>query len=111
MQTMPIFVYLIPAVLLFGLGRVPGVIATVIYAIVPIIRLTNLGIRQVDSEIVEASVSFGASRFQTMVKVQIPQAFPTIMAGVNQTLMMAMAMVVTTSMIGVSGLGWRYSTL
>lgn len=105
MQTMPIFVYLIPAVLLFGLGRVPGVIATVIYAIVPIIRLTNLGIRQVDSEIVEASVSFGASRFQTMVKVQIPQAFPTIMAGVNQTLMMAMAMVVTTSMIGVSGLG------
>lgn len=105
MQTMPIFVYLIPAVLLFGLGRVPGVIATVIYAIVPIIRLTNLGIRQVDPEIVEASVSFGASKAQTMLKVQIPQAFPTIMAGVNQTLMMAMAMVVTTSMIGVSGLG------
>ena len=105
MQTMPIFVYLIPAVLLFGMGRVPGVIATVIYAIVPIIRLTNLGIRQVDPEIVEASVSFGANKFQTMFKVQIPQAFPTIMAGVNQTLMMAMAMVVTTSMIGVTGLG------
>ena len=105
MQTMPIFVYLIPAVLLFGMGRVPGVIATVIYAIVPIIRLTNLGIRQVDSEIVEASISFGANKFQTMVKVQIPQAFPTIMTGVNQTLMMAMAMVVTTSMIGVTGLG------
>lgn len=105
MQTMPIFVYLIPAVLLFGLGRVPGVMATVIYSIVPIIRLTNLGIRQVDEEVVEAAKAFGSTPLQSMIKVQIPQAFPTIMAGVNQTLMMAMAMVVTTSMIGVPGLG------
>ncbi len=105
MQTMPVFVYLIPAMLLFGLGRVPAVMATVIYAIVPIIRLTNLGIRQVNPEIVEASRSFGATTLQTLIKVQIPQAFTTIMAGLNQTLMMAMAMVVTASMIGAPGLG------
>ncbi|MBS3991440.1 MAG: ABC transporter permease subunit [Erysipelothrix sp.] len=105
MQTMPVFVYLIPAMLLFGLGRVPAVMATVIYAIVPIIRLTNLGIRQVNHEIVEASRSFGATTIQTLIKVQIPQAFTTIMAGLNQTLMMAMAMVVTASMIGAPGLG------
>lgn len=105
MQTMPIFVYLIPAVLLFRLGPVPGVMATVIYSIVPIIRLTNLGIRQVNEEVVEAAKAFGSTSLQSMIKVQIPQAFPTIMAGVNQTLMMAMAMVVTTSMIGVPGLG------
>ncbi len=105
MQTMPVFVYLIPAVLLFGLGRVPAVMASTIYAIVPVIRLTNLGIRQVDKEVVEAAKSFGSTRFQAMFKVQIPQAIPTIMAGVNQTLMMAMAMVVTSSMIGASGLG------
>lgn len=105
MQTMPIFVYLIPAVLLFGLGRVPAVMATVIYAVVPVIRLTNLGIRQVNPEVVEAAKAFGSTTMQAMVKVQIPQAFPTIMAGVNQTLMMAMAMVVTTSMIGATGLG------
>lgn len=105
MQTMPVFVYLIPAMILFGLGRVPAVMATVIYAIVPIIRLTNLGIRQVNPEIVEASKSFGASTLQTLIKVQIPQAFTTIMAGLNQTLMMAMAMVVTASMIGAPGLG------
>ena len=105
MQTMPVFVYLIPAVLLFGLGRVPAVMATTIYAIVPIVRLTNLGIRQVNEEVVEAAKSFGSTRIQAMVKVQIPQAFPTIMAGLNQTLMMAMAMVVTASMIGASGLG------
>lgn len=105
MQTMPVFVYLIPALLLFGLGRVPAVMATIIYAIVPIIRLTNLGIRQVNPEIVEASRSFGATTLQTLVKVQIPQAFTTIMAGLNQTLMMAMAMVVTASMIGAPGLG------
>ncbi len=105
MQTMPVFVYLIPALLLFGLGRVPAVMATVIYAIVPIIRLTNLGIRQVNPEIVEASRSFGATTIQTLIKVQIPQAFTTIMAGLNQTLMMAMAMVVTASMIGAPGLG------
>lgn len=105
MQTMPVFVYLIPAVLLFGLGKTPAVIATTIYAIVPIIRLTNLGIRQVDTEVVEAAKAFGSTKTQAMIKVQIPQAWPTIMAGVNQTLMMAMAMVVTASMIGAAGLG------
>jgi ABC-type proline/glycine betaine transport system permease subunit len=105
MQTMPVFVYLIPAMLLFGLGRVPAVMATVIYAIVPIIRLTNLGIRQVNPKIVESSKSFGATTLQTLIKVQIPQAFTTIMAGLNQILMMAMAMVVTASMIGAPGLG------
>ena len=105
MQTMPVFVYLIPALLLFGLGNASAVIATVIYAIVPVIRLTSLGIRQVDKEVVEAAKSFGSTRWQTLFKVQIPQAIPTIMTGVNQTLMMAMAMVVTCSMIGARGLG------
>jgi len=105
MQTMPVFVYLIPAVLFFGLGKAPAVIATTIYAIVPMIRLTSLGIRQVDKEVVEAARAFGSTKFQALWKVQIPQALPTIMTGVNQTLMMAMAMVVTCSMIGVSGLG------
>jgi len=105
MQTMPVFVYLIPAVLFFGLGKAPAVIATTIYAIVPVIRLTSHGIRQVDPEVVEAAKSFGSTRFQSLWKVQIPQAMPTILTGVNQTLMMAMAMVVTCSMIGASGLG------
>lgn len=105
MQTMPVFVYLIPALLFFGLGKAPGVIATTIYAIVPIIRLTNLGIRQIDEEVVEASLAFGSTWIQSLIKVQIPQALPTIMTGVNQTLMMAISMVVTTSMIGVRGLG------
>lgn len=105
MQTMPVFVYLIPALLFFGLGKAPAVIATTIYAVVPIIRLTNLGIRQIDEEIVEAAKSFGSTSFQSLVKVQIPQALPTIMTGVNQTLMMAISMVVTTSMIGATGLG------
>jgi glycine betaine/proline transport system permease protein/glycine betaine/proline transport system substrate-binding protein len=105
MQTMPVFVYLIPALLFFGMGSASAVIATVIYAIVPVIRLTSLGIRQVDEGVVEASRAFGATRGQTLLKVQIPQAMPTIMAGVNQTLMMAMAMVVTCSMIGARGLG------
>lgn len=105
MQTMPVFVYLIPALLFFGLGKPPAVIATTIYAIVPMIRLTNHGIRQIDKEVVEASLSFGSTKLQSLVKVQIPQALPTIMTGVNQTLMMAMAMVVTTSMIGATGLG------
>ena len=105
MQTMPVFVYLIPALLLFGMGNDSAVIATVIYAIVPVIRLTSLGIRQVDKEVVEAARSFGSTRWQTLFKVQIPQAIPTIMTGVNQTLMMAMAMVVTCSMIGARGLG------
>ncbi|HZJ99364.1 MAG TPA: ABC transporter permease subunit [Tissierellaceae bacterium] len=105
MQTMPVFVYLIPALLFFGLGKAPGVIATTIYAIVPIIRLTSHGIRQIDKEVVEASMAFGSTWFQSLIKVQIPQALPTIMTGVNQTLMMAISMVVTTSMIGVRGLG------
>ncbi len=105
MQTMPVFVYLIPAVLFFGLGKAPAVIATLVYAIVPVIRLTSHGIRQVDPEVVEAAKSFGSTRMQTLWKVQIPQAMPTILTGVNQTLMMAMSMVVTCSMIGASGLG------
>lgn len=105
MQTMPVFVYLIPALLFFGLGKAPAVIATTIYAIVPIIRVTNHGIRQIDKEIVEASISFGSTWFQSLVKVKIPQALPTIMTGVNQTIMMAISMVVTTSMIGATGLG------
>ena len=91
--------------LLFGLGNASAVIATVIYAIVPVIRLTSLGIRQVDPEVVEAARSFGSTKAQTLFKVQIPQAMPTIMTGVNQTLMMAMAMVVNCSMIGARGLG------
>ena len=105
MQTMPVFVYLIPAILFFGLGKAPAVIATTVYAIVPLIRLTSLGIRQVDIEVVEAARAFGSTTLQTLYKVQIPQAIPTIMTGLNQTLMMAMAMVVTCSMIGASGLG------
>lgn len=105
MQTMPVFVYLIPALLFFGLGKPPAVIATTIYSIVPMIRLTSHGIRQIDEEVVEASISFGSTPMQSLVKVKIPQALPTIMTGVNQTIMMAMAMVVTTSMIGATGLG------
>ena len=105
MQTMPVYVYLIPATILFGIGDVPAVMATIIYAIVPVIRLTSLGIRQVDREVVEAAISFGSTKWQAMFKVQIPQALPTIMTGVNQTIMMAMAMVVTCSLIGARGLG------
>ncbi|HHX53035.1 MAG TPA: ABC transporter permease subunit [Erysipelothrix sp.] len=105
MQTMPVFVYLIPALLFFGMGRPPAIIATTVYAVAPMIRLTNLGIRQIDKEVVEASIAFGSTRLQSLVKVQIPQALPTIMTGVNQTLMMAMSMVVTASMIGATGLG------
>lgn len=105
MQTMPVFVYLIPALLLLGTGNASGVVATVVYAIVPVIRLTSLGIQQVDREVVEAGKAFGSTWWQLLRKVQIPQAMPAIMTGVNQTLMMAMSMVVTTSMIGVRGLG------
>lgn len=105
MQTMPSFVYLIPAVMLLGLGNVPAVIATIIYAMPPIVRMTNHGIRQVDKEVVEASQAFGSTRWQLLVKVLIPQALPTIMTGINQTIMMAIAMVVTCSMIGATGLG------
>jgi glycine betaine/proline transport system permease protein len=105
MQTMPSFVYLIPALMLFGLGKTPAVMATCIYAIPPIIRLTNLGIRQVDASVVEASRSFGSTAWQLLTKVQIPLALPTILAGLNQTIMMALAMVVIASMIGAMGLG------
>ncbi|MGN7870870.1 ABC transporter permease [Paracoccus sp. 22332] len=105
MQTMPPFVYLIPVVMLLGIGKVPGLIAVVIYAIPPMIRLTNLGIRQVDGEVLEAADAFGSSRWQRLVKAELPLALPTIMAGINQTIMMALAMVVIASMIGVQGLG------
>lgn len=105
MQTMPSFVYLIPVVMLLGIGRVPGVIAVVIYAMPPIIRLTNLGIRLVDKEMLEAADAFGSSTWQKLKNVQLPLALPTIMAGINQTIMMALAMVVIASMIGVQGLG------
>lgn len=105
MQTMPSFVYLIPVVMLLGIGKVPGLIAVVIYAIPPMIRLTNLGIRLVDRDILEAADAFGSSGWQKLKNVQLPLALPTIMAGINQTIMMALAMVVIASMIGVQGLG------
>ena len=105
MQTMPSFVYLIPVVMLLGIGKVPGLIAVVIYAIPPTIRLTNLGIRLVDKEVLEAADAFGSSSWQRLKDVQLPLAMPTIMAGINQTIMMALAMVVIASMIGVQGLG------
>jgi len=105
MQTMPAFVYLIPVVMLLGIGKVPGIIAVIIYAIPPLIRLTNLGIRLVDREVLEAATAFGANSTQRLFSVQLPLAMPTIMAGINQTIMMALAMVVIASMIGVKGLG------
>ncbi|CAM3566903.1 ABC transporter permease [Parendozoicomonas haliclonae] len=105
MQTMPAFVYLIPVVMLLGIGKVPGLIAVIIYAIPPVIRLTNLGIRLVDKEVLEAATAYGASSTQRLFGVQLPLAMPTIMAGINQTIMMALAMVVIASMIGVKGLG------
>lgn len=107
MQTMPSFIYLIPAMLLLGLGKVPGVFATLVYALPPVIRLTNLAIRSVPHEVVEAGQSFGSSKSQLLFKVQVPQALPTIMTGVNQTTMMALAMVVICSMIGAGGLGMQ----
>ena len=105
MQTMPSFVYLIPGILFFGLGKPAGVFATIIYAIPPVIRLTALGVRQVSPQAVEAAKSFGASPMQVLVKVQIPMALPTIMAGINQTTMMALAMVTIASMVAAGGLG------
>jgi glycine betaine/proline transport system permease protein len=107
MQTMPSFVYLIPVVMLFNLGKIAALIATIIYAIAPVIRLTDLGIRLVDSEVLEASRSFGSNRWQQLYGVQLPLAMPNIMAGINQTTMMALAMVVIASMIGVRGLGYE----
>ncbi len=105
MQTMPAFVYLIPAVMFFGLGLVPGVVATFVFALPPLIRLTNLGIRQVPAELIEAADAFGATSMQKLMKVQIPVAKPTIMAGVNQSIMLGLSMVVIAAMIGAGGLG------
>jgi len=107
MQTMPSFVYLIPALMLFGLGKVPAVFATIIYAIPPVIRLTNVGIRQVPKSVIEAAQAFGSTSRQILYEVQIPLAIPSIMVGINQTTMMALAMVVIASMIGAKGLGMQ----
>lgn len=105
MQTTPAFVYLVPIVMLFGIGNVPGVVVTIIFALPPIVRLTILGINQVPADLIEAAESFGSSPRQLLFKVQLPLAMPTIMAGVNQTLMLALSMVVIASMIAVGGLG------
>ncbi len=105
MQTTPAFVYLVPVVMLFGIGNVPGVIVTIIFALPPLVRLTNLGIRQVRPDLVEAARAYGASPWQLLTKVQLPLAMPSIMAGINQTLMLSLSMVVIASMIAVGGLG------
>ena len=105
MQTTPAFVYLVPVVMLFGIGNVPGVIVTIIFALAPLVRLTSLGLRQVRPDLIEAARAYGASPWQMLVKVQLPLAMPSIMAGVNQALMMALSMVVIASMIAVGGLG------
>ncbi|MTI65687.1 MAG: proline/glycine betaine ABC transporter permease [Firmicutes bacterium] len=105
MQTMPAFVYLIPAVLFFSLGKVPGAVATIIFSMPPVVRLTNLAIRQVPTDVVEAAKSFGSTSNQMLFKVELPIALPTILAGINQTIMLALSMVVISAMIGSGGLG------
>jgi glycine betaine/proline transport system permease protein len=105
MQTTPAFVYLVPIVMLFSIGNTAGVLATIIFALPPLVRLTSLGIRQVHPELVEAALAFGATSSQVLLKVQIPLALPTIMAGLNQTIMMSLSMVVIAAMIGAGGLG------
>jgi glycine betaine/proline transport system permease protein len=105
MQTTPAFVYLVPVVMLFGIGNVPGVIVTIIFALPPLVRLTNLGIRQVRPDLIEAARAYGASPWQLLTRVQLPLAMPSIMAGINQSLMLSLSMVVIASMIAVGGLG------
>lgn len=107
MQTIPPFVYLIPSIMFFGIGNVPGILATVIFALPPMVRLTSLGILQVDTEVVEAGHAFGCTPLQLLTKIQLPLALPSIMAGVNQTVMMALSMVVIAAMIGAGGLGGK----
>ena len=105
MQTMPAFVYLIPAVMFFGIGLVPGVVATFVFALPPLVRLVNLGIRQVPGDLIEAADAFGSTRWQKLMKVQFPVAMPTVLAGLNQSIMLNLSMVVIASMIGARGLG------